>query len=370
MVGWSPNAPFQPRSVTATSSLIFRLPYESSSSTWFGGPTIAVRIQPRLYLSLDALAKPLSLDLINPDFNGNLVQRSSDAIFTMQFPVLARHHFTTGAVQPFVEGGPSFRLGDRGSLSQPSAYGFTAGAGLRFSSRGVAIMPRVRYTRWAADPTNAFVRTRQDQVEIMVAVTDHGQQDTKPLGKRVSIGATVGSYLGDQGRSNTTEFANPLGPGTFSNRFDFSPRPFFFGPVVQVELTPRLSVEGHVLLRRYRWDLSADLRDASGGLLQSPSSRVGPYTRVEVPLLGRYRFGAGAVQPFVMAGASFREGRRHNYGQGSRFGFTTGGGVEIPWKALRFAPQLRYTRWGEGPFPTLFNPLPRNEVSVLFSTTF
>nr|MCU0229415.1 hypothetical protein [Bryobacterales bacterium] len=332
IVGWSPNPPFQPTRVAANSPLGFGFPFESSSNTWFGGPTIAVRIQPRLYLSLDALAKPLSFDVFNPDANGNLVQRSTTNIYTVQFPVLARYHFTSGAVQPFLEGGPSFRVGDRGTLVQPSGYGFTAGAGLRFRSRGVAIMPRVRYTRWAADPTDARVRTRQDQVEILLSVTDHGNEDTKPLGRRVSLGATVGSYLGDQSMSNTVELANPLGPGTATNRFDFSSRPFFLGPVVQVELTSRISVEVNALMRSYRWNLTTTLSDNASGFQQSQSSRVGPYTRWEVPLLGRYRFGDGPVQPFVMAGASFREGRRHTYGQGSRFGFTTGGGVEIPWK--------------------------------------
>lgn len=370
IVGWSPTSPFQPGSVASTSPLTFGFPYQSSSNAWFGGPTIAVRIQPRLYLSLDALVKPLSYDVFNPDSSGNLVQRSTTSIYTVQFPVLARYHFTSGTVQPFLEGGPSFRVGDRGTVVQPSGYGFTAGAGLRFQSGSLAIMPRLRYTRWATDPTDALVRTRQDQVEIMVGVTNHGQQDAKPLGKRVSLGATVGSYLGDQSMSNTVEFANPFGTGTASNRFDFSPRPFFFGPVVQVALTSRVSVEANALMRSYRWDLTSTVPDAPGVSMRLRSNRVGPYTRWEVPLLGRYRFGDGTVQPFVMAGASFREGRRHTYGQGSRFGFTTGGGVEVPWKTLRFAPQLRYTRWGEGPSPAPFNALPRNEVSVMFSTTF
>lgn len=371
MVGWSPTSNFQPKRVDPAGPLSFGFPYESKAGGWFGGPTIAVRVQPRFYLSLDALVKPLEYEFLISGLDGAHVQRSATQIYSVQFPVLARYHFTDGPVQPFVEGGPSFRVGDRSSIVHSSGYGFTAGAGLRFLTRGVALMPRVRYTRWASDPSDALIRTKQDQVEILLGVTSHGDEDTKPLGKRVSLGATVGSYLGDQTRSTSIEIANPFGPGTVTNRTDFEPRRFLFGPVMQVGVTSRISLEVNALIRSYRTTRTLTFHENGGSVAQSDTRRLGPYARWEVPVLVRYQFGDGKVQPFVLGGASVRKAERHSAARGARAGFTTGGGMELPWKAMRFAPQVRYTRWGEGPaLAQGYTQLPRNEVYLLFSTMF
>jgi hypothetical protein len=62
----------------------------------------------------------------------------------------------------------------------------------------------------------------------------------------------------------------------------------------------------------------------------------------EFPVLGKYRFGAGRVTPFVEAGPSFRLLTENS----SVFGIGGGAGLEVRWRSLKIAPALRFTHWG------------------------
>ena len=62
----------------------------------------------------------------------------------------------------------------------------------------------------------------------------------------------------------------------------------------------------------------------------------------EFPVLGKCRFGAGRVTPFVEAGPSFRLLTENS----SVFGTGGGAGLEVRWRSLKIAPALRFTHWG------------------------
>ncbi|HET8547923.1 MAG TPA: hypothetical protein VFL57_07965 [Bryobacteraceae bacterium] len=83
----------------------------------------------------------------------------------------------------------------------------------------------------------------------------------------------------------------------------------------------------------------------------------------EFPLLGKKKFGSGALRPFVGAGASFRRltniknigsfivgsGASSNpsdYEGRNSTGFVLGAGLEIRALFIRLTPEIRFTRWG------------------------
>ena len=182
ILGWSPSTDFQPRRVNADGPLSFSFPYESDSGSIVSGATFAVRVQPRLYLSLDILYKPLGYRFLNAGAGSSVVEGETTYVNAWEFPVLARYHLTGGAMQPFLEAGPSFRTGDRNGMAHPSGVGFTAGVGVQFPSRGLAIAPRLRYTRWASDPSNALIRAKRTAGFAGPAEYDHLVEQRNGIG--------------------------------------------------------------------------------------------------------------------------------------------------------------------------------------------
>ena len=63
----------------------------------------------------------------------------------MGTPGLAKYTLRPGAIAPFVELGPSFRLPTSGL----STHGITVGIGAQVHVKVLKIQPAVRYTRWA-----------------------------------------------------------------------------------------------------------------------------------------------------------------------------------------------------------------------------
>ena len=83
----------------------------------------------------------------------------------------------------------------------------------------------------------------------------------------------------------------------------------------------------------------------------------------EFPLLGKKKFGKGALKPFVGVGASFRRltniknigsfivgsgasSDPSDYEGRNSMGFVLGGGLEIRALFIRLTPEIRFTRWG------------------------
>ena len=88
--------------------------------------------------------------------------------------------------------------------------------------------------------------------------------------------------------------------------------------------------------------------------------RDGDADRWEVPVLLKWRAGGGRVRPFVSLGGAVNgvmgpaaPELRHRH----TLGLAGGGGVEFRFGALRLAPELRYTHWGDRNFGTRTTPL-------------
>ena len=139
---------------------------ESDAGGYVIGPSLDVRLFPRLSIGAEALYKPLHYRAA-AEFSpkGEVLGFAPATVVTWQFPVLAKYRFFLGRLSPFLEGGPSFRATGNLNSSRPSHFGVTAGVGVEAAWRRLRIAPRVRYTRWAEDSRYAGVRTRSDQVE-------------------------------------------------------------------------------------------------------------------------------------------------------------------------------------------------------------
>ena len=135
---------------------------------------------------------------------------------------------------------------------------------------------------------------------------------------------------------------------------------WILGPMFEVHLPLGLSVEADALYRRYQ------VSDTGG--------------EWQFPILGKYKFGAGPVRPYVGAGVNFN----HVTGFSNLLsgaiphagtkGFTVEGGVEFKVLRIRIAPELRFTHWGDANID--LNPLnialksSQNQSMVLIGVSF
>jgi hypothetical protein len=94
-------------------------------------------------------------------------------VVTREVPVLAKYAFSSGAVRPFAECGPSFRVTGNLNDANPSHYGVPAGAGADIRLKRLQIGPAIRYSHWAPDGTPIEYPptiTRQNQVELLAGI--------------------------------------------------------------------------------------------------------------------------------------------------------------------------------------------------------
>jgi hypothetical protein len=139
------------------------------------GPMVEFALPKGFALEADALYHPLRSHSA-PSFgvigSGTGVSGSSSSSnsgyqgsgLTWELPVLAKYRFPTPILRPFVEAGPSFRLG--GNVSR---HGITAGVGVEARLSVLRIAPSVRYTHWARDyPNCPYCGTNPNQAEVLV----------------------------------------------------------------------------------------------------------------------------------------------------------------------------------------------------------
>ena len=151
-----------------------------------------------------------------------------------------------------------------------------------------------------------------------------------------------------------------------AERLDRSDR-YVVGGLVEVKLPARFAIEGDALYSRFGSALSAS----------ALAARTGGNTW-EFPVLGKYYFSrrSAPVSPFVSAGVGIRKTWFDSTPSLSRIlafnsndpaiGAVVGGGVGLRLWKLKFAPEVRYTRWGGNNFPAT-NP---NELQVLLGIGF
>lgn len=373
MGGGSPSTDFQPRIRGPFVPGATNSPYESDVGGYVVGPTVSLRVTPRLFVSLDALYKPLHYRMPAAYLHGELIGFAPATVVTWQFPVLARYELTEGQFRPFLEGGPSFRSSGNLNSANPSGTGATVGAGVSIPWRSITFSPRIRYTRWADDPESAGVRTKPDQVEFLLGATYSGATKQKLLGRRVSLGAVFGAYASESTSTEVSSVVDPQTGDAYTTQYTRGPRRLILGPALIVDLAPRLSLEVNALTRGYQAKFRLD-RTFNG--VPGPVQVTNLSYPWEFPVLARYHFTDGVVRPFVAVGPAFRLPKEQAGAWMSNYGLALGAGAEIPWKVLRFAPSVRYTRWGKdrsrGP-SNVFEPdtgVPRDQIYLLFSATF
>ena len=122
-----------------------------------------------------------------------------------------------------------------------------------------------------------------------------------------------------------------------TSAFSAASRDWTLGPTVELRLPLNLGVEFDALYRKiaYRVDLQG------GGQAEFTSSQW------QFPLLAKYRLPGIVLHPFVDGGVVFNK-LSFQDGLGPSKGIALGGGMELRLFRVRFMPELRYVRMGEG----------------------
>lgn len=334
---------------------------DSDAGGYIIGPALDVALNPRFSIGAEALYKPLHYrDSAGPA-----------TVVTWQFPVLARYRLPMRGITPFIEGGPSFRSAGNLNSADPSHIGLTAGAGIEKRWGRLRIAPEVRYTRWASDGRRADLVTRPDQIEFLVRTTYAAAPSSRPLGRRVSIGAVFATTVTGDFAPGTDTFSSPELGIEYTLRTSSGPRGIFPGALVEATISEPLSIEANAIAREFR-----STTERVGGVSPQPvygaEPIVGSFSTREFPVLAKWRLTAGIVRPFLAIGPSFRIPKKNYYY--SACGATAGAGVEIRWKMLRFSPSLRYARWANDrdlpPGERANSGLRTNQVALLAGVSF
>ncbi len=153
------------------------------------------------------------------------------------------------------------------------------------------------------------------------------------FGQTFSVGLKGGLGLTDSFSSDSID-GNPLsGPGS---------KDYVIGPTFEIRLPFSLAVEADALYRPLHFT-AFQASSFTGG--QS-------ITSWEIPIVGKYRFHAPLVKPYVEAGPTFRAlGNLGPVVSGfsekiSEKGFTVGAGVDFKVPFVRISPEIRYSHWG------------------------
>ncbi|HEY6345524.1 MAG TPA: outer membrane beta-barrel protein [Bryobacteraceae bacterium] len=323
----------------------------SQSKDWIVGATLELRFHEQLAVEVDALYRELHATKASVEADGSLSSVSPFRVETFEFPVLAKYRFGAGKLRLFAEAGPSFRAA--GNLNfYPSHYGASAGVGVEMPWRRLNIAPALRYTRWAPDTSPLHSVSQLNQIELLVGVSRASESDSRPLGGRVSVGILAGWELSNDISPHT---ATPENTGAEANAIEnvTGVKGGVCGPVLEVRLAHHLSVELDGIYR----PLEEHVNTLLGNATVYSSVTFKRSATWQFPVLAKYRFRFGKVNPFAEAGPSLRLPVVGLSGKGA----TAGVGVEMHWRAVHIAPALRFTRWAAGTSPDFT----RNEAAVL-----
>jgi len=136
------------------------------------------------------------------------------------------------------------------------------------------------------------------------------------------------------------------------------------GLMVDVELPLRLGIEVDALYRRAGYEYPA--RVPLGTPPATAQVKEGFW---DFPVIAKYRFGEGAVRPYLGAGWSYRKLNDLLRPASGSNGFTLAAGFTVRALAVRLSPELRYSRWGGSANQAAFRAA-RNQVELLVGFSF
>ena len=154
--------------------------------------------------------------------------------------------------------------------------------------------------------------------------------------QHLTVGVIGGAAVTDAARDITRATTGTVGSRVWSQSKDW-----VAGAALEVQFTPRWSVEVDGMYRLLHITWSSVLPDGSLNSV-SPS----PVVTWEFPVLAKYRLGGRTLRPFIEGGPAFRTTGNLNF-EPSHYGVAAGGGFETDWKGLTISPTVRYTRWAE-----------------------
>jgi hypothetical protein len=165
----------------------------------------------------------------------------------------------------------------------------------------------------------------------------------------------------------TYALSDSNGPGL--TRFYSKSREFIVGPMVELRLPFRLSVEADALYHPF----NVTTASTNSSTVLSDTS----YSVWEFPILAKFHFGGPLLDPFVGAGPEFRTQPggliNQNIAKISRDGFVLAAGLDFKLKIIRISPEIRYTHWGgDGVTPTTVATANsnQNQAALLVGITF
>ncbi|MBM3814828.1 MAG: PorT family protein [Acidimicrobiia bacterium] len=150
--------------------------------------------------------------------------------------------------------------------------------------------------------------------------------------------------------------------------FDQIPNRYTIGPTLEVRLPFRLGVSFDILYKKLEYDRT------DAGVTRNVS-----VTQLEFPLLFKYRFGDGAVRPWLGAGPTFNRISGLSVRDPIEFvkrssgGIAFGAGVELKALLVRINPELRVTHRGSENFSDPVGALLKsrvNQAEFLIGLTF
>jgi hypothetical protein len=181
--------------------------------------------------------------------------------------------------------------------------------------------------------------------------------------QKLSFGLIGGASVTDAVDAHTT-MDTILVDGTYINnlgtRWWSQSKDWLIGAVFEFRFNSHFSAEANGIYRELHATWAGVLPD---GTLNSISPS--PVVTWEFPLLAKYRFGVGRLEPFIETGPSFRTTGNLNF-EPSHYGFTSGAGLETRWRGFDIAPVVRYTRWAHERYGTGITQLNQLELLVAF----
>jgi hypothetical protein len=146
---------------------------------------------------------------------------------------------------------------------------------------------------------------------------------------------------------------------------DFYQKPFAVGPMVEISLPWRLSLEVGMLYERFHRDVSEGIMPSNGSLANFGYITSVAANAFSFPLLAKYNFAHRRIKPFIEAGATLRhlgnftgEGIQLDFflhpstttfqfdpGKAVDVAVTAGAGFRYRVAVVDVVPEIRYLHW-------------------------